>query len=110
MSSSSLGGASSAADTRSIYSHNGSANYGRGESRDIKEGTRMHLVDSSELSARRSENDGASIRSERTGYSEGTATEKRMGGGSKGRAKSLAPTVPEHSIKFDEFHSQVRNV
>ena len=36
--------------------------------------------------------------------SEGTET---LGG--KSKAKSIAPSIPEHKIKFEEFHNQVRS-
>ena len=53
----------------------------------------MHLLESSDQVSR---NAGTSIRS-------GAGTER----GTKGVAKSIAPSVPEHKIKFDEFHNQV---
>lgn len=39
----------------------------------------------------------------RSAKSEGTET---IGG--KSKAKSIAPSIPEHKIKFEEFHNQVR--
>lgn len=89
---------SAAADNRSVYSTS-SANYGRHEPRDLKEGTRMHLVDSSSMSVKT-----ASVKSGRSHKTEGTV--KHQNGG--GKAKSFVSTIPAHSIKFDEFHNQVR--
>lgn len=58
----------------------------------------MHLLDSSDLASRNGAGGGnASIRS-------GAGTER----GAKSIAKSIAPSVPEHKIKFEEFHNQVR--
>lgn len=56
----------------------------------------MHL-----LSASGSVKGPASVRSGRTG----TVVDDE--GKSKRTAKSLAPSVPEHKIKFEEFHNQV---
>lgn len=61
----------------------------------------MHLVDSSDSVPGNKVNAGVgagegSVRS-------GTGTEKGR------KAKSLAPSVPEHKIKFEEFHNQVRS-
>lgn len=83
-------------DTSSIYS---SASYGRGKTRDVRQGTSMHL-----LSASGSVKGPASVRSARTN---GTVVEQDDEGKSKRTAKSLAPSVPEHKIKFEEFHNQV---
>ena len=85
-------------DNSSVYS---SASYGRGKPHDVREGTSMHL-----LSASGSVKGGAaSVRSGRTNGTQATED----GGKSKRTAKSLAPSVPEHKIKFEEFHNQVRS-
>ncbi|ORY37832.1 hypothetical protein BCR35DRAFT_285693 [Leucosporidium creatinivorum] len=83
-------------DASSIYS---SASYGRGKTHDVRQGTSMHL-----LSASGSVKGPASIRSGRTN---GTVMTDEEGGKSKRTAKSLAPSVPEHKIKFEEFHNQL---
>jgi hypothetical protein len=59
----------------------------------------MHLVDSSSMSVKT-----ASVKSGRSHKTEGTV--KHQNGG--GKAKSFVSTIPAHSIKFDEFHNQVR--
>lgn len=98
-------------DSGSVYSssQHSSFLYGRAELKDQRSETSMHLVQSSEFS-----NSGTmSVKSGRTGKSgksrrsEGADT-ATIGKGSK-RTKSLAPTVPEHKIKFEEFHNQVSN-
>ncbi|BGP23102.1 hypothetical protein Rt10032_c23g6639 [Rhodotorula toruloides] len=90
-------------DSSSLYSEGArSALYGRQEPRDLRNGTSMHLVVSS--SSQNSASQAAeSIKSGRSGRS-GTST---IGPKSKKGAKSSAPTVPEHKIKFEEFHNQL---
>lgn len=78
----------------------------------MRSGTSMHLVSSSEISS--SQNGAASVRSGRTGRSaksqKSTGGETATLGGKSKRPKSIAPTVPEHKIKFEEFHNQVRRI
>lgn len=74
----------------------------------MRSGTSMHLVSSSEMSQSQG---AASVRSGRTGRS-GKSQKSNGGetatlGGKSKRPKSLAPTVPEHKIKFEEFHNQL---
>lgn len=61
----------------------------------------MHLMSASG-SIRNGKNGNGSIRSGVTNN-----TVKSIGGG---KAKSIAPSIPEHKIKFEEFHNQVRDV
>lgn len=85
---------SSAADGASLYS---STSYGRGQTRDVRTGTSMHLLSAS-----------GSVKSPVLGprsLDGKTAEEASM---KNGAAKSIAPSVPEHKIKFEEFHNQVR--
>ncbi|GAA5914997.1 uncharacterized protein JCM6883_001792 [Sporobolomyces salmoneus] len=92
----------------SVYSNsNQSFLYGRGiDPQSTRSQTSMHLVTSSEFS---NGGGGGSVKSGRTGKSQGTT----IGKGSIAtttrtkRTKSLAPTVPEHKIKFEEFHNQL---
>ncbi|KAK4058519.1 hypothetical protein OIO90_000681 [Microbotryomycetes sp. JL221] len=81
-------------DNASVYS---SQSYGRGRDHDIRQGTSMHLLSSSTTSSRVNGHDGAN--SVRSG-------EDTIGGKSK-RTKSLAPSVPDYKIKFEEFHNQL---
>lgn len=62
----------------------------------------MHLLSSSGSSK-----GPASIRSTHTQDTNGTVGAD--GKSKKTGAKSLAPSVPEHKIKFEEFHNQVCN-
>jgi hypothetical protein len=57
----------------------------------------MHLLSASG-SVKGNSISGKSARSEAT---------ETIGGKSKRTAKSIAPSVPEHKIKFEEFHNQV---
>lgn len=103
------GGPRADPDASSLYSSR-SFLYGRGETRDVRQGTSLHLVVPSGRSG-----DGAgsthstrSGRSVRSAHSNGADT---TGGRSrKGSGKSLHAAVPEHKIKFEEFHNQVRLV
>lgn len=83
------------ADGASVYS---SASYGRGPTRDVRQGTSMHLLTSSES------HKGTSVggKSAKSARSEETAATVK-----DGKAKSIAPSIPEHKIKFEEFHNQV---
>ncbi|GAA5966791.1 hypothetical protein JCM21900_005117, partial [Sporobolomyces salmonicolor] len=96
-------------DSASVYSTSTQSYlYGRAEPRDLRSGTSMHLVTSSELNngnGAMSVKSGKSGRSGKSAKSNGAET-ATLGGKSK-KAKSLAPTVPEHKIKFEEFHNQV---
>lgn len=97
-------------DSQSVYSsssapHRGEATYGRNEDPNLKlkKGTStLHLMSSSG-SVRNgggtinNGNGAASIRSNNTARS-------------KGKAKSIAPSIPEHKIKFEEFHNQVHRI
>jgi hypothetical protein len=84
-------------DASSIYS---SASYGRGKTHDVRQGTSMHLLSAS--GSVKGGASGGSVRSGRTGTVLGDGDEE---GKSKRTAKSLAPSVPEHKIKFEEFHN-----
>ncbi|GAA5998653.1 uncharacterized protein JCM10292_007132 [Rhodotorula paludigena] len=116
-SSSSIGPGARDPDASSLYSgRSRSLFYGRQEPRDVRQGTSMHLVESSDSPSDRltvnnnnvaaaSVRSGRSARSRRSAKSAGTDT---IGGKSKRAAKSvLAPGVPEHKIKFEEFHNQL---
>ncbi|GAA5884488.1 hypothetical protein JCM16303_005105 [Sporobolomyces ruberrimus] len=96
-------------DAGSVYSSsNHSFLYGRAENKDLRSGTSMHLVSSSELgggAGTASVKSGRTGKSARSGRSQGGET-ATLGKGSK-RTKSIAPTVPEHKIKFEEFHNQL---
>lgn len=83
------------ADGASVYS---SASYGRGPTRDVRQGTSMHLLTSSES------HKGTSVggKSAKSARSEETAATVK-----DGKAKSIAPSIPEHKIKFEEFHNQL---
>ncbi|GAA5934150.1 uncharacterized protein JCM15063_000569 [Sporobolomyces koalae] len=96
-------------DSSSVYSSsNRSYLYGRAENKDLRSGTSMHLVSSSEFSSQGAGHGAASIRSGRTGKSaKSTGGDTATIGGKSKRPKSLAPTVPEHKIKFEEFHNQL---
>ncbi|GAA6058613.1 hypothetical protein JCM10212_004024 [Sporobolomyces blumeae] len=102
-------------DSGSVYSNsNTSYLYGRAEPKDVRIGTSMHLVRPSENlggGSDRGAGGSGSVRSGRTGRSaksaKSTAETATLGGKSARKTKSLAPTVPEHKIKFEEFHSQL---
>ncbi|KAK4053482.1 hypothetical protein OIV83_001649 [Microbotryomycetes sp. JL201] len=83
-------------DTASVYS---SQSYGRGRDHDIRQGTSMHLLSSSTSSR---QNGAPSISSARS-----QDTQDTLGAKSK-RTKSLAPSVPDYKIKFEEFHNQMK--
>ncbi|KAM0788523.1 hypothetical protein ACM66B_001651 [Microbotryomycetes sp. NB124-2] len=83
-------------DGASVYS---SQSYGRGRDHDIRQGTSMHLLSSSTSSSR--QNGTPSISSARS-----QDTQDTVGAKSK-RTKSLAPSVPDYKIKFEEFHNQL---
>lgn len=83
--------AGSGLDNGSIYS---SASYGRPTTRDVREGTSMHLASVQ----------GGSVRG-------GTSVGAKSNGGDTLKSKkdkNAPPAVPEHKIKFEEFHNQVR--
>ncbi|KAJ8295702.1 hypothetical protein OF846_001064 [Rhodotorula toruloides] len=88
------------ADSSSLYSEGGRSAmlYGRQDTRELRNGTSMHLVVSS------SSNAPESVKSGRSGGS--TIGPKSTKKGASG-TKSLAPSVPEHKIKFEEFHNQL---
>ncbi|SCV67663.1 BQ2448_5274 [Microbotryum intermedium] len=85
-------------DDSSIYS---GQSYGRGVVRDVREGTSMHLLSSSASSKTPSVARSAA----HNGHDDGD--QDTIGGKSKRTAKSIAPSVPEHKIKFEEFHNQL---
>ncbi|GAA5956981.1 hypothetical protein JCM10213_001407 [Rhodosporidiobolus nylandii] len=92
------------ADASSVYSAQ-SYLYGRAEpvgAREARRMTSMHLVSSSEFGAGVA-GGAASVRSGRSGKSGKSTRSKRTITG----AKSIAPSVPEHKIKFEEFHNQL---
>ncbi|BGP38276.1 hypothetical protein JCM10450v2_002219 [Rhodotorula kratochvilovae] len=114
-SSSSLGTRSRAEpDASSVYSATGPAGsllYGRAETRDLQRQTSMHLVPPPPVpgasAAGGSVRSGRSARSRRSVRSAGADT---LGAKSKRGAKgdgSGAASVPEHKIKFEEFHNQL---
>lgn len=82
--------AGSGADGGSIYS---SASYGRAVTKDLREGTSMHLA--SQAGSVRA--GGTSVGAKSNGGD--TVKSKKKGGGQ--------PAIPEHKIKFEEFHNQV---
>lgn len=108
-SSSGAGGPRADPDASSLYSSR-SYLYGRGETHDRRPGTSLHLVvpsgrhgDGAE--SVRSGRSGRSGRSARSAHSNGAdtlGTKSRKGGN-----KSFDPAVPEHKIKFEEFHNQL---
>lgn len=94
-------------DASSVYSGSGSLVYGRAAPRDLQGQTSMHLVPPS---PQPSANGGASgsVRSARSGRSRRSA---RSEGGDTLKSKRGGKAdgiVPEHKIKFEEFHNQVR--
>ncbi|GAA6008741.1 hypothetical protein JCM10207_001704 [Rhodosporidiobolus poonsookiae] len=86
-------------DASSVYSAQ-SYLYGRGEVKE-KKGTSLHLVTPSIAGDKA----GGSVRegSVRSGKSGKSSRSKRTITG----AKSIVPAVPEHKIKFEEFHNQL---
>lgn len=100
-------------DAGSVYSNSNQSSYlyGRADAKDLRSETSMHLVTSA--AAGQGQGQG-SVRSARTGRSGDTAATlagaKTLAAASSAskRTKSLAPTttVPEHKIKFEEFHNQ----
>lgn len=103
-SSSSLGARSRGEpDASSVYSGTGSLVYGRAAPRDLQGQTSMHLVPPSPLQpsgASGSVRSGRSARSRRSQRSMGADTLKSK----RGKVDSI---VPEHKVKFEEFHNQV---
>jgi len=96
-------------DASSVYSGSGSLVYGRAAPRDLQGQTSMHLVPPS---PQPSANGGASgsVRSARSGRSRRSA---RSEGGDTLKSKRGGKAdgiVPEHKIKFEEFHNQVRSL
>ncbi|KAI5478493.1 hypothetical protein MNV49_005021 [Pseudohyphozyma bogoriensis] len=88
---------SAPADGASIYS---SHSYGRGATRDVRHGTSMHLLSASgSVNGKGSSVGGRSARS--------TARSETTVGAKSQRGKSADPAVPEHKIKFEEFHNQL---
>ncbi|BGO98011.1 hypothetical protein RTBOTA2_000776 [Rhodotorula toruloides] len=92
-------------DSSSLYSEGGRSAmlYGRQDARELTNGTSMHLVVSSS-SASASNAHGSSIKSGRSARSGGSTIGPKS---TKKGTKSLAPSVPEHKIKFEEFHNQL---
>ncbi|SCZ93545.1 BZ3500_MvSof-1268-A1-R1_Chr6-3g08729 [Microbotryum saponariae] len=85
-------------DGSSIYSGH---SYGRGVVRDVREGTSMHLLSSSASSK------APSVARSAAHNRQDDGDQDTIGGKSKRTAKSIAPSVPEHKIKFEEFHNQL---
>ncbi|GAA5921264.1 hypothetical protein JCM3775_002967 [Rhodotorula graminis] len=103
-SSSSLGARSRGEpDTSSVYSGTGSLVYGRAAPRDLQGQTSMHLVPPSPLQpsgGSGSVRSGRSARSRRSQRSTGADTLKSK----RGKVDGI---VPEHKVKFEEFHNQL---
>ncbi|GAA5979563.1 hypothetical protein JCM5350_004938 [Sporobolomyces pararoseus] len=104
----------------SVYSNSNHSNsnnnylYGRQESRDLTSQTSMHLVSSSEFSSTGGGGANGSVKSGKTGKS--GKSFKSQGGetatiGKNSQHKKSSTTgvavVPEHKIKFEEFHNQL---
>ncbi|KDE04912.1 hypothetical protein MVLG_04669 [Microbotryum lychnidis-dioicae p1A1 Lamole] len=85
-------------DGSSIYSGH---SYGRGVVRDVREGTSMHLLSSSASSK------APSVARSAPHNGQDDGDQDTIGGKSKRTAKSIAPSVPEHKVKFEEFHNQL---
>ncbi|GAA5950250.1 hypothetical protein JCM3765_004254 [Sporobolomyces pararoseus] len=99
------GGGGGVTDSGSVYSNsNQSLLYGRQESRDLRSQTSMHLVSSTAAGG----GGGTSVRSGKSLKSQGGET-ATIGGKSQRRTTNTTTTttVPEHKIKFEEFHNQL---
>ncbi|GAA6048979.1 hypothetical protein JCM3770_005423 [Rhodotorula araucariae] len=83
--------------------------YGRADARDLQRQTSMHLVPPPPGTGAGSVRSGRSARSRRSARSAGADTlggKSKRGATAKG-ADGGAASVPEHKIKFEEFHNQL---